>query len=122
MSTRDEIRSKTVGGNLKAQVKLFEYEEVSVEFRQPTVGIRKEIFNRSQVDDKLDIYNFLVWSVIYCTFVPGTKERVYEDADFDSMMSQYTGSFVDIFSEEISEIMNVSVDKAVKNSDATPTT
>ena len=128
MTTRDEIRSATVGSPKIFRKEILEHNGTKIEFRQPTVRTRKEINDRSQKDaegdnviGKIDLWSFMVWSVIYCSFVPGTNEKVFEDGDFENLMEQPAGGFVDEFSTKVGELMNVEVADKLKNSAATAT-
>lgn len=126
MSTRDEIRSKTVGSKKNFRKETLLYNGMEIEFRQPTVRLRKEIHDKSKVEGaedatSVDIWAYMVWSVIYCSFVPGTDEKVFEAGDYENLMEQPAGGFVDEFSTKISELLNVNVEDKLKNSAATDT-
>jgi hypothetical protein len=55
-----------------------------------------------------------VWSVISNTYVPDTSDKVFDESDYDIMIKQNSGSFVDKFGAEIAELMNV--EEGAKNS------
>ncbi|AHX01190.1 hypothetical protein M316_0125 [Nitrincola phage 1M3-16] len=106
-SIRDKIRSATVGKQAKFRSKIFNYEGVDVEFRQPSIKAKKILIERSKgKDGEFDMVNFLVWAVIANTYVPETNELVFDDTDYDVLVEQPTGSFVDKFGAEIAELMN----------------
>lgn len=114
-SIRDQIRAATLGKKTQFKSKEFDYDGIKVEFRQPNLKDRQMLINKAKSKDgDFDFVEFLVWSVISNTYVPGTDERVFEAADYDSMVGKPTGSFVDKFGAEIAEIMNVEDD--AKNS------
>lgn len=114
-SIRDQIRAATLGKKTQFKTKEFVYEGITVEFRQPNLKDRQLLINKSKTKDgEFDFVEFLVWSVISNTYVPGTDERVFENSDYESMISKPSGSFVDKFGAEIAEIMNVEDD--AKNS------
>lgn len=127
MSTRDEIRSATVGSKKNFRKETLLYNGMEIEFRQPSIRLRKEIHNKSQVEgedkdiSKIDIWAYMVWSVIFCSFVPGTNDKIFEEGDYENLMEQPAGGFVDEFSTKISELLNVDVEKSLKNSAATVT-
>ena len=126
MTTRDEIRSKTVGSKKVFRSEKLSYNGMEIEFRQPSIRLRKEIHDRSikegkEDEGKVDLWTYMVWSVIYCSFVPGGKELVFEDGDFENLMDQPAGGFVDEFSTKIAELLNVDVEDKLKNSAATAT-
>lgn len=113
-SVRDQIRAATLGQKTQFKSKKFDYNGIEVEFRQPNLKDRKLLLKKSR-DNKgeLDMIEFIVWSVISNTYAPGTSEKVFDASDYDAMMEQGTGSFVDQFGNEIAELMNVEDD--VKN-------
>lgn len=120
MSARDKLRSKTVG-----KAKAFRTETVTVdgeqiEVRQLSVRDRLDVYNRSSKNGVLDPLQFQIWAVIATCFVPGTKERLFEDADYDSLIDQPTGSFVDQLSEAAINMLNAEA-KPTNDSAETPT-
>ena len=106
-SVRDQIRAATLGAKTQFKRKQFDYNGVDVEFRQPNLKERKVLINKAK-DSKgdFDLTEFLVWSVITNTYVPGTNEKVFSAEDYDAMMEQTGGSFVEKFGNEIAELMN----------------
>lgn len=107
-SVRDKIRSATLGKPVQFKSKVFTYEGVDVEFRQPNLKDRQTLINKARKSDgELDFVEFLVWSVISNTYVPETNEKVFEEGDYEVMIQQNTGSFVDQFGGEIASLMNV---------------
>lgn len=122
MSTRDEIRSATLGQKKSFQSKTVESNGVKAEVRQPTVKRRKEILNAvTDESGNVDGGDLVVWAAIHCTFEPDSDEKVFSEEDFDAFMEQPTGSFVDDFGQAALELMNVSGEgKNFENSDETP--
>lgn len=115
-SVRDKIRAATLGKPVQFKSKVFDYEGIDVEFRQPNLKDRQLLINKARkADGELDFVEFLVWSVIANTYVPETSEKVFDDADYDVMIKQNSGSFVDQFGTEIASLMNVEEGSA-KNS------
>lgn len=106
-SMRDKIRSATLGKKTQFRSKIFEYEGFEVEFRQPNLRDRKALLDHAKNGKgEFDMIEFIVWSVILNTYIPGTNEKVFDENDYEVMMQQNTGSFVDQFGTEISELMN----------------
>ena len=62
---------------------------------------------------------YVIWSVIYCSFVPGTDIRVFEEADYENLEGFPKSGFVEEFSEIALEMMNSDAEKTEKNSDET---
>lgn len=114
-SIRDKIRSATLGKPVQFKSKVFTYEEINVEFRQPNLKDRQLLINKARnKDGEFDFIEFLVWSVISNTYVPDTSDKVFDESDYDIMIKQNSGSFVDKFGAEIAELMNV--EEGAKNS------
>ena len=125
---RKKLRDKTVGGKSKLRSIVKEFDGEKFEIKQPTVATRGRIMKECKVpltDDedemasKIDYSEMQVWAVIYCTFVPGTNERVFTEADADLLRNQPAGSFVDEFAAEAMDLMNVAPEEAAKNSEKT---
>lgn len=129
---RKKLRSSTVGKKKDLKKKTVEYEGEEFEIRQPTVALRAKIMQEARIQPesgeesdvesviaKVDYSSMQVWSVIYCTYVPGEDERVFEPQDVQSLKDQPTGSFVDLFAEAAIELMNVTPEQAAKNSGQT---
>ncbi len=109
MLTRDEIRAATIGAKKHFRTKIIQFNGVDVEIRQPTLRERRTLQEKC-LDDKgnVDLFEFLLWAVIVNTYVPGTKEKVFDDADYEALLSEPIGGFVDRYSDSISDLMNVS--------------
>lgn len=108
---RDKIRAATLGKPTQFKSKTFTYEGVDVEFRQPNLRDRQLLITKSRNKaGDFDFVEFLVWSVISNTYVPGTTEKVFEESDYDAMIAKNSGSFVDKFGAEIAELLNVEED------------
>lgn len=107
VSIKDRIRAKTVGKTSDFKVTEIDYEGEKVAFRQPNLRERQQLLNKAK-DGKgeFDYIKFSVYSVIYCTYVPDLSERVFDEADFDTMMESNTGGFIDVFGKQVAEILN----------------
>lgn len=115
-SARDKLRAQTLGAKATFVSKVVEYKGGKYELRQPSLAARRDIFARcGNSDGSIDMMTSLVWMVIYCTYVPDTDEKVYDESDFDGLMAKPTGSFVDTFGEMISALLNADVATAKKN-------
>lgn len=115
MSTRKSIRDALLGKAPEFKKEVAEYNGVKVEIRQPTMKSRREIMNRAQDEKgKTDLFEFLVWAVIENTYVEGSDEKVFEDTDYESLMSRPAGGFMDKFGEVAASLMNVEEDVAEK--------
>lgn len=106
MSKRDVLRSKTVGGAKKFRSKIVTVDGEDIEVRQLSVRDRLDVYNRSTKNGVLDPLQFQIWSIIATCYVPDTREKLFDDADYDSLMEQPTGGFVDQLSEAAIDMLN----------------
>ena len=106
-SIRDQIRAATLGAKPQFKSKEVEYNGISVELRQPNLRDRKKLLEASRNSKgDFDVILFTVNSVILCTYIPGTSEKVFSPEDVEAFMELNTGSFVETFSAAVSELMN----------------
>lgn len=138
-SIKDLLRKNTLGKQAKFRSKLVlltdeegnneigpDGKPLAFEVRQPTVAGRSEILKASgalnQKGGGSEVSNLSalqVRAVIECTFVPGTNDRVYSEADAPVLFSTPTGSYVDTLAEVALELLNVDPGEAKKKSSAT---
>ena len=123
MTSRDKLRAATIGKKPEFFSRKVQHDGHTFEIRQPSIRARKELRTRcTSIDEegvKFDMFEFLVWAVIKNTYVPGTNELVFEDADYDTMLENPTGGFMDSFSEVAAEIVNVEISSRKKPSKQT---
>ena len=106
-SLRDQIRAATVGESSHFRKKVVEWNGFKVEMREPSNKSKKELYKRCRDSEgNVDPIEFLVWSVIENTYVPDTDEKVFEKADYDSLMSKPAGGFIDKFGHAGMELFN----------------
>lgn len=96
---KDSIRKLTLGKKTEFRTVEFDYEGTKVVFRQPSLGDRKKLVAKATTNGELDSVAFQVWTVIYLTY-DEEGNRVFDETDFDSMMEQPAGGFVDKFAEQ----------------------
>lgn len=120
INARDLIRSLTVGSKKHFKRKSFTLVtsegDIEVEFREPSRKERATITNKSkdkkgEIDNEVYIINF----VIALTFVPGTNERVFEDADLESFLESPVSGFVEQFGEQIIDLIRTDSKETEKN-------
>ena len=118
MELRNKLRAVTIGAVKKPRSKVLEINGEKLEVRQPTIkqrdDLRSKCIDRIPLDNgdfemKLDSIAYQIWGVILFTYIPGTNERVFENADFDLMANSFTGSFVDDLYEVFVELSNVDI-------------
>lgn len=107
MSTRDAIRKATIGQKKNFKSEVVEFNGVEVEIRQPSHKRRRELLKKARdKDGNVDPLDFLVWATIENVFVPDSDETVFEPADYDQLIEQPTGGFLDKLGEKAIEIFN----------------
>jgi len=113
MSTvRDELRGKIFAHRpLKSEIVHIFGQDVEV--RQPTLGQILDV--KEDPDRRKAIVRLMI---NYC-FVPGTNERVFEEADFESIISMPFGDDLRLVNEAINKLTGIRVEEA-KNA-STPT-
>ena len=104
MSLKDSIRKSTVGSKSEYKTIEMDFEGNTIVFRQASLRDRKEIIGRSVEDKEVDGVALQVWAVIYLTH-DAEGNRVFDEADFDSLMEKPAGSFVDDFSEKALKLL-----------------
>ena len=108
-SIRDQIRAATLGAKPQFKSKEVDYNGISVELREPNLKDRRKLLEMAKNSKgEFDMVSFIIYSVILCTFIPGTSEKVFSPEDADAFFELNTGGFVEVFSSAVSELMNVS--------------
>lgn len=93
------IREKTIGRPVQYKTRDIEYEGEKVVFRQPSQKIRKNLVKQATKNGDFDAIDFQVRLVIALTEDDKGK-KVFEDTDYDSLMDQPSGGFLELFAEE----------------------
>lgn len=123
--TRDSLRAHALKSR-KPNKQIVQYDGNEYEIRQPTVGDRTSMLRRCMIGEgssqSIDPLLTLVWATIYCTYVPGTDIKVFEEADFDGLCNGTAGnSICDVLGEKILPLVNLQSNEVMEgNSDAIP--
>ena len=118
---KDRIRAASVGSMPKPKSVIVdlsdnEDEPMLVEVRQPTPRQRQDYLEKCRDEDyTVDSLKMQLYGVIDFTYVPGTDEKVYDEADFDAMANSGLGSFIDKISEVFVELCNTDHKNAKKS-------
>jgi len=118
---KSRLRSKTLGRKKTFKTEILSWEGDDFEIRQPSVAQRSAIMARAMVIDedgkleRIDTGQLQLWSVVCCTYVPGTNVAVFEDGDAESMSAFPSGDFVDKFSAVAQKLMKVDPEEMEKN-------
>ena len=118
---RDELRSKTVGSASVFKSKLTKYNGVDIEIREPSVETWGLILEKAKSgeDSMINFSQYLLWTVIYCSFVPGTNLLLFEEGDYDGLKMKPKDSFVSEFNDIAQKLMEIDTGVAAKNSEKT---
>lgn len=117
---RNSIRKKTVGSAAVFKSRIVKYDGIDIEIKEPTVGDWGKILSNARTgeDESLNFAEYLVWSVIYCAYVPGTDIQVYDKEDYAVLIKKPKSGFIGEFSDIASELMKVDTEEATKNLEA----
>lgn len=112
MPSRDSLRAKIFSGsNSKKRSVTFNFNGVDLEWRQPSI---REV-QTAQADTGAGEGNFMTTLLISHTFIPGTEERVFEEADRDSLENMPFGGDWQRTIKSISDLLDLSVEDKAKN-------
>ena len=119
----DQIRAATVGSAKQFRREKVTVNGVEIEVRQPSIRERARILKASKAQtgdqEKIDLGELFVTAAIACCYDPGTSQKVFTDADRESLMEQPSGSFVDDLGAVALKLMNVDEEELRKNSERT---
>ncbi len=125
-SMRDALRAAGLKSREGKRITVV-FEDQEYEVRAPSVRARSKILTAAGLVDtddqkgkgkktQADAGKMQVCAVIACTFAPGTDERVFEDADVETLLDDPAGGIVDAVGEHALKFLNASADKdAAKN-------
>ncbi|HOR28362.1 MAG TPA: hypothetical protein PLG73_10110 [Candidatus Sumerlaeota bacterium] len=107
MGLRDQIRSATVGAS-----KVFPSEQATacgqnIEIRQPTLAGRDQIYEKAKdAKGTFQGARLAAAALIGMCYVPRTDERVFDDADFDTLVAMPAGGWADDLGNRCIRLMN----------------
>lgn len=107
-AARDAIRAAVLNATTP-QAKIITFFGQEIEVRQPTLGVALD--STTATDRKDQVFAMML---NYC-FVPGTEEKVFEDADHDSILKLPFGQDVVSMQTAIAELTTVNVGAELKN-------
>lgn len=82
--------------------------DTEIELRQPTIG---EMLDQSQeTDQRVMISSFLIRQA----YVPGTREKVFDDADEKGIMNWPYGKWVTDITEALRELTDLEIEEQEK--------
>jgi hypothetical protein len=109
---KQSIRNAILGAQ-KIKTTQIEFFGQTVELRQPTMDF---ILNMNSEENRA---RAAAQMIIGYTYVPGTEERVFEDADLESIMALPFGQDVNRLNRAISSLTTLDIPAAEGNSETT---
>lgn len=107
--SRDDLRASIFSSDKTNPVrKELTYNGVQIEFIVPSVKTISEL----QADEGR---NFIVSTMIQCCVIPGTDEKVFDDADYEVMVNSPMSTDFSRCVQTINGLLNFGVDEKVKN-------
>ena len=108
--SRDKLRGLTLG-KAKQKSVIADFGGARYEIRQPSIKTKVDVTARldASANDIVKGLEMLVWLVIKCTYVPGTDELVFEDADYEGLLGCPSGGFVEHFGNLALRLSDVNV-------------
>ena len=109
-SKRDALRSALLGGR-KRDSKIVTIDDgIEIEVRQPTIKIRSRIMAQAGVSGEngavTDIAAIQIAAVVFCAFVPGTNDRIFDAADRQALEEMPTNDCFDEVQSAAMSFMN----------------
>ncbi len=115
-SLRDQIRAATIDKEVVFRSEIVSINGKDVEVREPSVTLWGTILEKSMDDEGgINIRDFSVWSVILCSFVPGTDEHVFSEKDFEAFKVQPKGGFIKPLEDASTRMISANPELVLKN-------
>jgi len=107
--SRNTIRAAILNAkNTERKSKIVDFFGQAIEVKQPTIGQ----LNAMSEDEKTPTLVTLLLE--YC-YVPGTKDKVFDEADKSELLQLPTGEWLGQFNKALEELTGVNVEVAEKN-------
>lgn len=114
---RKQLRDKIfTSDRAKPKSETLEFFGADVELRQPTIGRILDLRDAAKEDSKFAAMQM----IIEYTYVPGTNERVFDEADLDALLGMPFGEDMTRMHQAIAKLTNINVEGLAKNSEETP--
>lgn len=124
MKNRSQLRSAIFTAKpFRSKIVTDEATGTQYEVRQPSIrdraAIRSQAFSTRDGETSFDPFEFILRAAIHCTYVPGTDEKVFDDADYDDIVAMPAGGIIDELSSAASALCNVESGDTKKPSNPT---
>lgn len=107
MSTKD-IRNALIGSKPEFKSEEVEVGGKKIEVRQLTVGDRNGLIEKCKGDNGVDGLKLQVYAVIMTAHDPETGDKIFSPADYDTLVAQPSGGFVDTISNVAFRVLGIS--------------
>lgn len=106
---RDELRSKLLAqsGN---PIEVIEFKGIKVDFLRPTLKQRADIARSNEKDT----FGFIFSIIKECCRVPGTSERIFEDADREAFDNCQSGTFFDHMLTKVERLVSPNIEEDIE--------
>lgn len=105
---RQELRNRLFKTK-KFKTKTIDLFGTAIELRQPSIG------QITALEDADDAQSALVTTLIEYAYIPGTTEKMFEEADAASILEWPVGAWVQDLNAAIVELTSINVPDAEKN-------
>jgi len=103
-----DIRSATLGAQNKFRTEKVKHGDIEVEVKQLSYADRTALMEKCTEGDKLDSLKLQVFAVIYTVVDPETGDKVFSETDYETMVQQPSGGYVDTFSKAAFKVLGLS--------------
>lgn len=129
---RDRLRSAVLGSRIELEEKTVEVDGLSFLLIEPNVkdraaitaaaGITRQRFMKTgETEATVDTARYAVMAIILCTYVPETRERVFQLQDEGDLLKRSSrDKFLSALGEAATDFLKATEEKA-KNSEGTTT-
>jgi len=113
MSIKD-IRSATLGAQNKFRTEKVEHEGIEVEVKQLSYAGRTALLENCRTNGELDTLKLQVFAVIHTVVDPESGDQVFSEADYETMVEQPSGGYVDTFSKAAFKVLGLSEEESAE--------
>ena len=118
-NTRDRLRSLTVGSPKKFKSELVSFGGEDFEVRQPSISTLRTIAEKAEREGSVGMIDLGLWGMILCTYVPGTNNLVFDEIDYDEIISHPKSKFIELLTAKAIDYIALNPVELEKNSEAT---
>lgn len=115
-SKTQSLREQILNQSPKTKKEDVDYYGIPVQLRGLRVRERQEIFEKSRNENgDVDGIKAVILAILKCTVDPNSGEQVFEDTDYDTLMNEQSGGFVDTVMPVVNRLMGGTEEDAMGN-------